>query len=127
MAVRSIRLFGDPVLKSVCDPAVPAAGGFDDGVRALVADALASPESLAASGVGFQTALLEEMSRDPYAAVRYITARSLRRIASSPASSRAWTAAERATLALDADGRLDPERLRALLAARDERAITIAE
>ena len=34
---------------------------------------------------------------------------------------------ELALLALGSDGRLDPERLRALLAMRDQRAITIAE
>ena len=51
MAVRSIRLFGDPVLKSVCDPAVPAAGGFDDGVRALVADLLETTQLPGRAGV----------------------------------------------------------------------------
>ncbi|GAA5152268.1 peptide deformylase [Microbacterium pseudoresistens] len=34
MAVREIRLFGDPVLRTVCTPV----GTIDDGVRALVAD-----------------------------------------------------------------------------------------
>lgn len=34
MAVREIRLFGDPVLRAVCDPI----GERDQGVRALVAD-----------------------------------------------------------------------------------------
>lgn len=34
MAVREIRLFGDPVLKTVCEPIT----NIDDGVRALVAD-----------------------------------------------------------------------------------------
>lgn len=34
MAVREIRLFGDPVLRTVCEPIA----GIDDGVRALVAD-----------------------------------------------------------------------------------------
>lgn len=34
MAVRKIRVFGDPVLKTVCDPVVD----IDDGVRALVTD-----------------------------------------------------------------------------------------
>lgn len=34
MAVREIRLFGDPVLRTVCDPVER----IDDGVRALVAD-----------------------------------------------------------------------------------------
>lgn len=34
MAIREIRLFGDPVLRTVCDPITE----IDDGVRALVAD-----------------------------------------------------------------------------------------
>ncbi|XPP25416.1 MAG: peptide deformylase [Leucobacter sp.] len=34
MAVREIRLFGDPVLRTVCE----AIDGIDEGVRALVAD-----------------------------------------------------------------------------------------
>lgn len=34
MAVREIRLFGDPVLRTVCDPV----GEIDDGVRSMVAD-----------------------------------------------------------------------------------------
>lgn len=36
MAVRPIRLFGDPILRSVCAPV----GEIDDGVRALVQDLL---------------------------------------------------------------------------------------
>lgn len=34
MAIREIRLFGDPVLRTVCDPVTE----IDDGVRALIAD-----------------------------------------------------------------------------------------
>ncbi len=34
MAIREIRLFGDPVLRTVCEPIVE----IDDGVRSLVAD-----------------------------------------------------------------------------------------
>ncbi|QBE49910.1 peptide deformylase [Leucobacter triazinivorans] len=34
MAIREIRLFGDPVLRTVCDPVAE----IDDGVRALIAD-----------------------------------------------------------------------------------------
>ncbi|MDF2696873.1 MAG: hypothetical protein K0S65_5256, partial [Labilithrix sp.] len=99
----------------------------DAGVRALIADALGSKEALAASRPGFQRALLEEMGRDPYAAVRFIAARSLRTVGSSSVADAVRTPEELAALALDADGRLDPARLFALLAVRDERAITIAE
>ncbi|MBX3233163.1 MAG: hypothetical protein KIT84_20440 [Labilithrix sp.] len=76
----------------------------DAGVRALVADALArfpAPR--------FAVPLLDAMKEDPYAAVRFIAARSRRRfgdIATPP---------------------LDPALVRSLLAARDDRAITIAE
>lgn len=38
MTVREIRIFGDPVLRTVCDPIQQ----IDDGVRALVADLLDS-------------------------------------------------------------------------------------
>ncbi|MBX3264680.1 MAG: hypothetical protein KF782_33720 [Labilithrix sp.] len=101
----------------------------DAGVRALVADALGSPASWAASGGGFQAALLEEMRRDPYAAVGFIASRSLRAVTAIPPErvAPARTPAERDALALGPDGRLDPARVRALLAARDVRAITIAE
>jgi len=51
LAVRTIRLFGDPVLKSVCDPAVPGAAGFDEGVRALVADLVDSVQLPGRAGV----------------------------------------------------------------------------
>ena len=40
MAVRSIRVFGDPVLKSVCAPI----DAIDDGVRALVRDLIQTVE-----------------------------------------------------------------------------------
>ena len=99
----------------------------DAGVRALVADALGSRDAIEASGAGFQLALLEEMRRDPYAAVRFIASRSLRSLQAAPRAGPPRTPEELDALALDAEGRLDPERLRALLAARDERAITIAE
>lgn len=100
----------------------------DAGVRALIADALGSKDALAASASGFQTVLLSEMLGDPYAAVRFIASRSLRAVSAAPAATpRPWTADELARLALGAGGGLDPARLAALLAARDERAITIAE
>jgi Cytochrome c554 and c-prime len=124
--------YGAPVPEMPEERVRTATGVFDGlagdaGVRALVADALGSKDALAAAGADFQRALLEEMGRDPYAAVRFIAARSLRAVASSSAAPRVRTPDELAALAFDARGRLDPERLRALLAARDDRAITIAE
>lgn len=47
MAVREIRLFGDPVLRTVCTPI----GDIDDGVRALVADLIDSVELPGRAGV----------------------------------------------------------------------------
>jgi hypothetical protein len=133
--------YGAPVPAIPTERAVTAAAVHDGlagdaGVRALIADALGSKEALAASGADFQAMLLDEMRRDPYAAVRSIAARSLRRLGApgrAAASSSAIPATgtrspeERTALALGADGRLDPVRLRALLAARDQHAITIAE
>jgi peptide deformylase len=51
VTVRPIRLFGDPVLKTVCDPAEPGENGFDAGVRALVADLLDSVQLPGRAGV----------------------------------------------------------------------------
>ncbi|MBS1697219.1 MAG: peptide deformylase [Actinobacteria bacterium] len=47
MAVREIRLFGDPVLRTVC----AEIGAIDDGVRALVADLVDSVELPGRAGV----------------------------------------------------------------------------
>ncbi|MBD7958062.1 peptide deformylase [Microbacterium sp. Sa4CUA7] len=47
MSVRDIRLFGDPVLRSVCAPIVE----IDDGVRALVRDLLDTVELPGRAGV----------------------------------------------------------------------------
>ncbi|MCR2811418.1 peptide deformylase [Microbacterium sp. zg.Y1090] len=47
MAVRDIRLFGDPVLRSSCAPI----GDIDDGVRALVKDLLDTVELPGRAGV----------------------------------------------------------------------------
>lgn len=54
MAIREIRLFGDPVLRSVCDPIE----NIDDGVRSLVADlcdtvAFEGRAGLAATQIGY--------------------------------------------------------------------------
>jgi peptide deformylase len=52
MTVREIRLFGDPILKSPCDAAVPGADGkFDAKVRALVEDLLDTTKLPGRAGV----------------------------------------------------------------------------
>lgn len=124
------ELYGQPRVSIAEERARPAFGlraglAGDAGVRALVADALGSNEAVVASGGGFQAAVLEQMRHDPYAAVRFIAERSLRRVALLPSKPR--TPDETVELGLGPDGQLDPERVRALLAARDQRAITIAE
>lgn len=47
MAVREIRVFGDPVLRTVCAPI----DGIDEGVRALVADLIDTVELPGRAGV----------------------------------------------------------------------------
>lgn len=81
--------------------------------RALAADALASPESRAAAGVGWQPRFLRPLLDDPYAAVRLVAARALR---SLPAEDAAARGPDR-----------DDARLRALRDRRDDRPITISE
>ncbi|MGW9628976.1 peptide deformylase [Microbacterium sp. NPDC055521] len=54
MTVREIRLYGDPVLRTVCEPV----GEIDDGVRALIADlidtvGLPGRAGVAANQIGF--------------------------------------------------------------------------
>jgi predicted CXXCH cytochrome family protein len=80
----------------------------DAAMRVLVADALGSPGAIAASGKSWQAPLLAELRRDPYAAVRFV--------------------AERSAGSVDSSGPpLDADLVRRLLAARDLRAISIAE
>lgn len=86
----------------------------DAGVRALLADALGSEDAMRAIPSGFEVSILESMRSDPYAAVRFIAERSLRM-----SFSRGRPRGD--------GGGVDPEQLRALLAIRDQRAITIAE
>jgi hypothetical protein len=78
----------------------------DAAVRALVADALGTDDARAACRNDFADQVLGAMSADPYPAVRFIAARS-RRSAPAPA--------------------LDPTQVAALVAARDDRVVTIAE
>jgi hypothetical protein len=97
----------------------------DAGLRALVADALGSDDAIAASGGGWRRALLEQMRRDPYAAVRFIAERSLRKLSALPPAT--LKPEQASAFAIGPNGEIEPERLRALIKARDERAVTIAE
>lgn len=107
LAARSPRT-GDGPPEGVDERAAGLLYGLsaDAGVRALVADALAS----APVADGFRAALLDEMQRDPYAAVRFVAARSRRAV---PAGA--------AVMPLDRDT------VKQQLAERDDRAVTIAE
>lgn len=151
--------YGAPHVDLEGDHARLAAGAVDAlrgdaAQRILAAAALGWAPALAASGQDFQPLLLAELLVDPYSAVRFVAARSLRALPGyqdlpydflAPAEDRARARAavrerfaqhprpstrapaERAALALTADGAPDDEALRALLARRDTRAITIAE
>jgi predicted CXXCH cytochrome family protein len=103
--------------------AVRALLAGDAATRALVADAMGDEAALLASGRGWQGPLLAVLAEDRYAAIRFVAARSKDRaggIASPPPD-------RRAALLRRPDGTLDEDALRALLAQRDERAVTIAE
>jgi hypothetical protein len=109
--------YGKPEVVVSGARATTAAGLFDGlagdaGVRALVADALGAPE--ASLWPGFRRTLLDEMRGDPYAAVRFIASRSARTLSVQGHAAQAAPA-------------LDPALVRALLAVRDERRVTIAE
>jgi hypothetical protein len=99
----------------------------DAAVRVIVADALGSVESRAASGDGWQAPILAELASDPYAAVRFVAARSLR---AQPGYEDVPPDRD-AVLARAASRRtrtvVDGEHVRALLARRDHRLVTIAE
>jgi hypothetical protein len=82
--------------------------------RVLLADAFADENARQASGSGFQRAVLERLTHDPYAAVRFVAARSLARLGAPDQKlpTPAW---------------LRPETLDALQAARNDEPITISE
>ncbi|HEY8074624.1 MAG TPA: multiheme c-type cytochrome [Labilithrix sp.] len=103
--------------------AARAAFAGDAAERVIVADALGSAESRAASGEGWQPRILAELVSDPYAAVRFVAARSLR---AQPGF--ADLPAERAAVvARSARAIVEPATARSLLDTRDTRAVTIAE
>lgn len=135
-ADRMAEWFGAKVPTMAEDWARTAAGvrdgiAGDAGARAIVADALGSNDAIAAAGTDFQAALLDQLRRDPYAAVRFIAERSAKKVAAKPSKRGARSPSELDTLALDASGHLDPERIRALLATQsqrgDDRPVLIAE
>ncbi|MGH7439296.1 MAG: cytochrome c3 family protein [Polyangiaceae bacterium] len=92
----------------------------DAAERVLWADAMGDPDALAASGADWEGAALSYAAKqDPYAVVRFVAARSLRKLGG---------VAHRKAPAADASGTLLlPEDIAALARNRDDRDITVAE
>ncbi|CAN5129249.1 hypothetical protein BH09MYX1_BH09MYX1_50390 [soil metagenome] len=103
-----------PVAIPEADRDVPSAAALtlrgDAAMRALVAAALGEPDVRAATGSDWERGMLDELADDRYAAVTLIAARSLA-IYPFPSTRRL----------------VEPNVRAALLAQRDERAITISE
>jgi len=109
--------FGKPALvvpddrKDLPEGAVGALRG-DAAVRVLVADALGSPDAVI--GALLRAQLLAALREDPYPAIRLVAERASRTTAGARSGGRGGAA-------------LDDAIMRSLLAARDGRAVTIAE
>lgn len=124
----------------------------DAGLRALYAWHMGWPEARQASGEQWLAPLLVQTLTDPYAVVRYISARSLRALAgfrefpfdfigppeqrgrAAAEALRLWsetrqrgTAARNPRILLGADGSLDIETVQRLLRQRDDRPMLLAE
>jgi predicted CXXCH cytochrome family protein len=119
----------------------------DAGQRALAADAFGRSAARAAAGTAWMAPFLGVALDDPYSAVRYIAARSLRSlpgwenlvydyVAPAPELARAardalarFTGAPGAPreVLIDATGALDHSRLRALQQTRDDRKVDLRE
>lgn len=111
----------------------------DAAVRVVVAAALGRPEALAISGRDWEAAVLAELLVDPYSAIRYVAAKSLRGMPAYSAIEYDFLASSNErqharSQVLDILARSgatnqapSPELVKTLLAKRDDRAITIAE
>jgi predicted CXXCH cytochrome family protein len=121
----------------------------DAAQRVVVAYAMGRPEAQQASGADWQAPFLAELLDDPYAAVRFVAARSLRslpgftnfnydftlpaevRRAALQRARQIWELRRPArttrALLLDHQGRIDDDELAAWLARRDDRPVTISE
>jgi len=131
------RWYGRPRPDGIAPDDPPAAVQWllagDAGQRAIAAWHMAWPPALAASGADWQAALLLELFADPYPAVRLVAHRSARAIAGDRVPALADGVLPDADLA----ARLRPWRtaaspvtdyaIRAMLAARDDRRIALAE
>jgi predicted CXXCH cytochrome family protein len=119
----------------------------DAAQRVVAAYNMGLPDAQRASGADWQAPFLAELLDDPYSAVRFVAAASLRSLPGfagldydflEPADRRARTSRllrarpvhtrrEKLPLLLDVAGRVDTIRRQQLLDARDLRAVTIAE
>jgi hypothetical protein len=136
------RWYGAPHVEVTGDRAELAASVIDAlkgdaAQRVLVAAAFGSERAIAASGRGWQAPVLAELLVDPYAAVRFVAGRSLTVHLTTDydflAPPEARESARQAVLDRFAREGAQPSPVpdarvvRALLAERDHRAITIAE
>jgi len=140
---------GRQALASTTARAVEELLAGDAATRAVVAAAFGRREAHVAAGDAWEASLLGELVNDPYAAVRHVALESLgtlpgfrdfrgdfvaspevREEARKSALARALEQARpprSSALPLDTAGRRDEARIRALLAARDQRPTTISE
>lgn len=129
----------DPDVQRIAASAIDALRG-DAAVRVISAAALGWKPALDASPSAYSVQLLAELLVDPYSAVRFVAGRSLRAQRGyadidydflAPPQEREQirqTVSSRFRVATPLpEGVLDESTLRAMLAARDNRAITIAE
>jgi hypothetical protein len=106
---------------ALAEERVPAAVSWalagDAAERALAADAMGRADALRASGSEWEGTILDALTRDPYAAVRFIAEKSRRAVGSlGPGPGR--------TKPVDL---VPADAMRAEIARRDDRPVTIAE
>ena len=152
------RWYGQPPVEPATDEPVSAAVGWlltgDAGHRALLAWAAGWGPAHEASGREWLAPFLAPLLDDPYAAVRYIAGRSLRRLPgygdfeydfladaegressveaalllwASRKDERAADGFERSSVLMSEEGVLDVDALDALLSIRDDRPVLLAE
>jgi hypothetical protein len=138
--------------REVAEAVVQALTG-DAGQRALAAWSLGWEPARAASGTGWMPYVLSTLLQDPYDAVRFVAMRSVRRdprwivytldftrpieeqrLAVRASYLRDWqqrglsaTPEQRAAVLIDADGKLDADRFRALYGRVDGRPVRLSE
>jgi hypothetical protein len=114
-AARLVEWYGQHETPREIDAATPAGAAWllagDPGQRAIAAAAMAEAGARLAAGDDWEAPLLASAENDPYAAVRFIAARSLRKLRRGNGHGRPP----------------DPDLVDALVAARSTRALTLSE